>query len=146
MSITSINTEQLRRMNNSEGLVIQGCSGDLQEWVDGVNEMLTEAEILQNCSKFTNCFSFQHDGLNCILFPFEDIQLNIGKLAMWRIQTHENGLPIKVELEKDDEVVVLTAVRKKLTNAELMEICNSCGDCDECVFGGDCDDEGGGIE
>lgn len=58
----------------------------------------------------------------------------------------ENGLPVKVELEKDDEVVVLTAVRRKLTNEELMEICNSCGDCDECVFGGDCDDEGGGIE
>ncbi len=89
MSITPINTEELRKMNNSEGLVIQGCGGDLQEWVDGINEMLAEAEILQNGSKFTNCFSFQHDGLNCLLFPFEDIQLNIGKLAMWRIQTHE---------------------------------------------------------
>lgn len=29
MSITSINTEQLRRMYGSEGLVIQGCGGDL---------------------------------------------------------------------------------------------------------------------
>lgn len=53
----------------------------------------------------------------------------------------ENGLPVKVELEKDDEGVVLTAVRRKLTNEELMKICNSCGDCNECVFGGDCDDE-----
>ncbi len=58
----------------------------------------------------------------------------------------ENGLPVKVEMEKDDEVVVLTAVRRKLTNEELMEICNSYGDCDECIFGGDCDDEGGEIE
>ena len=89
MSITKINTEQLRRMNNSEGLVIQGCGGDLQEWVDGINEMLTETEILQNGSKFTDCFSFQHDDLTCILFPFEDMQLNVGKLAMWRLQTHE---------------------------------------------------------
>lgn len=89
MSITPINTEQLRKMNNSEGLVIQGCGGDLQEWVDGINEMLTEAEILQNGSKFMNCFSFQNNGLNCILFPFKDVLLNIGRLAMWRIQTHE---------------------------------------------------------
>ena len=89
MSITSISTEQLRKMNNSEGLIIQGCGGDLQEWVDGINEMLTEAEILENGSKFTNCYSFQRDDLTCILFPFEDMQLNIGKLAMWRIQTHE---------------------------------------------------------
>ncbi len=89
MSITQISTEQLRRMNNSEGLVIQGCGGDLQEWVNGINEMLTEAEILQNGSKFTDCFSFQHDGLTCILFPFKDMQLDVGKLAMWRLQTHE---------------------------------------------------------
>ena len=89
MSITQTTTEQLRRMNNSEGLVIQGCGGDLQEWVDGINEMLTEAEILQNGCKFTDCLSFQNDGLTCILFPFEDKQLDIGKLAMWRLQTHE---------------------------------------------------------
>ena len=89
MSITRISTEQLRRMNNSEGLVIQGCGGELQEWVDGINEMMTEAEILQNGSKFTDCYSFQHDGLTCILFPFKDMELDIGKLAMWRLQTHE---------------------------------------------------------
>lgn len=58
----------------------------------------------------------------------------------------ENGLPVKIELEKDDEVVVLTVVRRKLTNEELREICDSCENCEECVFGGDCDDEGGGIE
>ena len=90
MSITRISTEQLRRMNNSEGLVIQGCGGDLQEWVDGINEMLTEAEILQNGCKFTDCFSFQHDNLTCILFPFKDMKLDIGKLAMWRLETREN--------------------------------------------------------
>lgn len=89
MSITQISTEQLRRMNNSEGLVIQGCGGDLQEWVDGINEMLSEAEILENGSKFTDCFSFQHDDLTCILFPFEDMKLDVGRLAMWKLQTHE---------------------------------------------------------
>lgn len=89
MEIKSISLHELRKMNGSEGLILQGCGGNLQEWVDGINEMLTEAEILENGSKFTNCYSFQHDDLTCILFPFEDMQLNIGKLAMWRIKTHE---------------------------------------------------------
>ena len=75
MSITPISTEQLRKMNNSEGLIIQGCGGDLQEWVDGINEMLTEAEILENGSKFTNCYSFQHDDLTCISVSYTHLTL-----------------------------------------------------------------------
>lgn len=42
MSIIRIEAQKLRRMENNEGLVIQGCGGDLQEWVDGINDMLTE--------------------------------------------------------------------------------------------------------
>lgn len=41
MSIREISENKLRRMENQEGLIIQGCGGDLQEWVDGINEMLT---------------------------------------------------------------------------------------------------------
>ena len=32
--------------------------------------------------------SFQKDGLTNLLFPFEDVEINIGKLSMWRLQTH----------------------------------------------------------
>ena len=28
-------TEDLRHMTDEEGLILQGCGGDLQEWVDG---------------------------------------------------------------------------------------------------------------
>lgn len=89
MSITSINAEQLRRMDDSEGLVIQGCGGDLQEWLDGINDMLTESGILPNGSRFEKAYTFKNDGLTCLLFPFDDVQPDIDKLAMWRIQTHE---------------------------------------------------------
>ena len=41
MSITHIETDQLREMSDKEGLIIQGCGGSLQEWVDGINDMLT---------------------------------------------------------------------------------------------------------
>lgn len=43
MEIKSISLHDLRKMNDSEGLVLQGCGGDLQEWVDGINDMLTES-------------------------------------------------------------------------------------------------------
>ena len=42
MSIQKISTDQLRRMGDQEGLILQGCGGDPQEWVDGINEILTE--------------------------------------------------------------------------------------------------------
>ena len=31
---------------------------------------------------------FQHDGLANLLFPFDGVQLDVGKLAIWRLQTH----------------------------------------------------------
>ncbi|WP_304433184.1 hypothetical protein [Acutalibacter muris] len=89
MSIKNITTDNLRRMGNSEGLAIQDCGGDLQEWVDGINEMLTKEDILQNGSKFTDCSSFEHDGLTCLLFPFEGVTVDTGRLAIWRLKTHD---------------------------------------------------------
>lgn len=89
MSIKHITTDDLRRMSNTEGLVLQGCGGDLQEWVDGINGMLTEEGILRNGSKFTDCSAFEHDGLTCLLFPFEGVNVDIGRLAIWRLKTHD---------------------------------------------------------
>ena len=76
-------------MKRSEGIIFQGCGGELQEWVDGVNEMLTEEGILLNDTKFSKIDVFKHEGLTNLLFHFtEDVKLNIGKLAMWRLKTH----------------------------------------------------------
>lgn len=89
MSIKHINTDDLRRMNDKEGLVIMGCGGDLSEWLDGINDTLAKAEILQNGSRFREAYSFEYKGLTCMLFLFEEMDLNMGKLAMWRLNTHE---------------------------------------------------------
>ncbi|MBU5474432.1 hypothetical protein [Roseburia sp. MSJ-14] len=89
MSITHIETDQLREMSDKEGLIIQGCGGPLQEWVDGINDMLTESGILKNGSRFEDVYSFEHGNVTCLLFPFEDVDLHMGKLAMWRLQTHK---------------------------------------------------------
>ena len=33
---------------NTEGLVLLGCGGDLNEWIDGVTEILVEENIVQS--------------------------------------------------------------------------------------------------
>ena len=78
MSILKISKEQLRRMGDQEGLVLQGCGGDPQEWLDGINQILTDEGILKKGAKFEEAYTFEHDGLTCLLF----------RLAMWRLQTH----------------------------------------------------------
>lgn len=81
-------TEDLRHMTDEEGLILQGCGGDLQEWVDGINDLFTEAGILQSGSRFGRVSVFQQDGLTNLLFHFDGVQLDVGKLAIWRLQTH----------------------------------------------------------
>ena len=90
MSIKTVTADELRRMNGKEGLVLQGCGGDPQEWLDGINGLLTDEGILKNGSKFENISVFQNGDLTNILFPFEDgVDIDMGKLAMWRLRSHE---------------------------------------------------------
>lgn len=87
MSISRITTDDLRHMKDKEALILQGCGGDLQEWVDGVNQMLAEEGILMEGTVFSNCSFFEHENLTCLLLPFEDVKLDVGKLAIWRLKT-----------------------------------------------------------
>lgn len=93
MSVKQITSDDLRKMKGKEGLILQGCGGSLDEWIDGINDLLTKSEILLDGTKFKaeNCCVFENEGLTNLMFPFsEDVKLDIGKLAMWRLQTHEN--------------------------------------------------------
>lgn len=88
MPIEILTTDDLRKMSDKEGLILQGCGGDLQEWIDGVNEMLTADGILLNGTKFEKAYAFKNDNLTNLLYPFEDVELNIGKFAMWRLASY----------------------------------------------------------
>ena len=88
MSIITITADDLRQMQDQEGLILQGCGGEPQEWLDGINDLLTSEDILLNGTRFQDCSVFEHNNVTCIMFPFEEVELNIGKLAMWRIQSH----------------------------------------------------------
>ena len=90
MSIKNITPDDLRQMQDQEALILQGCGGEPQEWLDGINDLFANEGILLNGTRFQDCSVFKHGGRTCILFPFEGVELNIGRLAMWRIQTHGN--------------------------------------------------------
>ena len=47
--IQKISAEDLKKMQDREGLVLQGCGGDLREWEDGIHQMLAEENILVDC-------------------------------------------------------------------------------------------------
>jgi hypothetical protein len=76
-------------MTSHEGLVIQGCGGDLSEWVNGINDMLTKEGILQNSDTFKDVSVFENDGCTNLLFSLENVDLDMGKLAIWRLRSHE---------------------------------------------------------
>ena len=87
-AIRRIQAGDLRKMSDREGLILQGCGGDPQEWLEGINEMLTDAGILRNGSRFEQASLFECDGHTNMLFDFEGVDLDVGKLAMWRLTTY----------------------------------------------------------
>ncbi len=93
MSVKTVNTEELRSMSSTEGLVLQGCGGELKEWIDGINGLFKRSGILLEDSEFKedDCYTFKNGDLTCLLFPFsDDISIHLGKMAMWRLQTHQD--------------------------------------------------------
>ena len=89
MSIQEITTDQLRRMEGKEGLILQGCGGSLLDWQNGINNLLTEAGILKNGTQFETVYAFQHEGTTCLLFPFEgSVELDVGKFVETAIPFH----------------------------------------------------------
>lgn len=111
--MNKITMDELFDMKDSQVLVIQGCGGDLNAWVDGINSILTEQGILRNGSAFLNVSVFEHDGRTNLLFHIDGVELDMGKLAMWRLATHvqfggtwlSDYLPNQLGLKMDEKPV-----------------------------------------
>ena len=86
--VRQITKEELRQRENREGLGLQGCGGELQEWVEGINQLLTEEGILQDGNRLEDVACFQNGGLTNLVFFFGEEKLDVGKLAVWRLRTH----------------------------------------------------------
>lgn len=87
MSVKDITTDELKKMKGKAGIVFQGCGGEPQEWIDGVNDELKKENILLEGTEFKNVSRFEHDGRTCLLFEYgSDVKVDVGKLAIWRIK------------------------------------------------------------
>lgn len=87
MAINEITAEDLKQMKGKSGIVFQGCGGDLQEWIDGVNGELKKDNILLDGTEFKDISRFEHNGLTCLLFEYgKDVKVDEGKLAIWKIK------------------------------------------------------------
>ena len=150
-----ITTDDLHRLNDCEGLILQGCGGDPQEWIDGINETLTEASILLDGDKFNDVSSFEHDGHTNLLFDMENVKLDVGKLAMWRLQSHSvfggtwlsdylpNCLGINTDGQKEENKMLIINAKRNgyspdqcgntLTVGELIQELE-CFDSDEKIY------------
>lgn len=89
MSVTDIKAEELRQKGGEEGIVFQGCGGDAKDWVDGVNQLLKDKKILLDGTKLTECYRFENNELINLYFPFGNAELDMGKLAIWRIKARQ---------------------------------------------------------
>lgn len=87
--LKQITTTELCKMVGTEGLVLQGCGGNLQEWVDGINELFTDEGILRNGDSFKKVSVFEHEGNMNMLFHMDGVDLDVGRLAIWRLATRE---------------------------------------------------------
>ena len=90
INIKHISTDDLKQMTGTEALILQGCGGDPKEWVDGINDLLTEQGILRDGDVFRDISVFDNDGITCLMFGMDNVNLDIGKLAIWRLQSHAN--------------------------------------------------------
>jgi hypothetical protein len=88
VTIKHITVDDVKKMAGMDGLILQGCGGDPAEWVSGINEMLTKESILLDCDLFKEAYVFEHDGITNILFNMENVKLDMGKLAIWRLKSH----------------------------------------------------------
>jgi len=91
--IHHITIDQLKGITMGDGLILRGCGSEPTDWQNGINELLTDADILKNGGEFKDIYVFKDEELTNILYPFDDMtpdKLDIGKLTMWRLQEHDN--------------------------------------------------------
>lgn len=80
------------KQNKFEGLILRGCGGDPMDWIDGINGVLFDEEIVKtvDASNFSEYIVFNENGITNIAFIFSDgNEIDISKLAIWRLKTRD---------------------------------------------------------
>ncbi len=91
LEIKELTCSEVKELQNRnyEFLILQGCGGDLSEWVDGFTKMLKDEGIAKDSFSFDEVYSFQNENLTNIAFALNNKDLDLGKLAMFRLKIRE---------------------------------------------------------
>lgn len=88
MKIIKISKNKVLKLaEQTDYLVWQGCGDPLEEWYEGITNMLIENEIADKNYKMKEMYVFDNNGLTCILTPLD--KLDLGKLAVMRLKWRE---------------------------------------------------------
>ena len=68
---------------------MQGCCGDLNEWVEGFTGMLKDEGIVKDSFSFNKVYSFQNENLTNLAFKL-DGDIDMGKLAIFRLKIRQD--------------------------------------------------------
>lgn len=91
-----IKQPSFEQLYNESAFTIEGCGGELKEWMEGINKLLAEKEIGQVETFYTfegkdmNCYyeltgsNRYPDDLTFLSFPLDNLDIN--KLAMFKMQ------------------------------------------------------------
>lgn len=71
-------------IQDKDYLVLQGCGGDLKEWLIGMAKLFIENNIAKEGFEFKESFYFENRDLCNLMLPLDD--LDIGKLAIFRLK------------------------------------------------------------
>lgn len=73
------------RNRNYEFLILQGCGGDLNEWINGFTDMLKEQGIVSKTFSFDEVYSFEVNNLTNMAFALNSKDISMEKLALFRL-------------------------------------------------------------
>ena len=76
--------------DTKEGIVLSGCGEYLGVTVNAINDALTDHGVLLEGTRLNDCYSFEHNDQTYLFMSMEGAKLNLGKFAIWRLNTHEH--------------------------------------------------------
>ena len=122
MGITKITLDELREMTETNGFVLQNCVGDPQEWVDAINETLTEKGILRNGEAFINVPMLTHNGATNLLFFMDGLSASTAGITAWVHETRSTveGMMLNDYREKMFGIYVPTPEQRQKPDAPII--------------------------
>lgn len=86
-----LSLEEIKKLRNDnyECLVLQGCGGDLTDWVIGFTDLLKDEGIVNDSFSFNKIYFFENHDLTNLVFTLDDKDINMSKLAMFRLKIRD---------------------------------------------------------